>query len=94
MPRNMAWYCGQFVYSLRTTLWTTCVRSSTTLPGSALPGTSHGYNPLFIHTSIRMLSQDLSTAFLDKITPVFDTLIHDIHSTYNYLHEQKKGKRI
>ncbi len=86
--------CGQNVYSLRTTPWTTCVGASTASHAAPRRTADHGYNPRVIRSFVRTLSQWFSTVGVHKFTSVYYSLFHAIHTTYNYLHELKKGKRL
>lgn len=83
--------CGQNVYSLRTSPWTTCVLASTACEHTLLLRLLAADNPQVLHTITRMLYAQLSTVILPGFTSVISPLIHSFHSTYYNKHQIKKG---
>lgn len=85
--------CGQNVYSLRTTSWITCVFASTAsgCEGTLLPARVN--KSQFLHTVTDTFYAQLSTYIFSTLTSVKIRVFHLIHTTYNYKHQIKKGKK-
>ena len=86
--------CGQSVYSQWVRQGISCARLSTVGSHDSVVAVWPGYNPRVIHRVVPGFSYRLSTAFFTQITSVVAQFIPTIHTTYNYKHEIKKGKRI